>query len=96
MQQNTYIVSSWNKEVIKQVKETLKEKKNRYNKYIEFKESICDMFTLDDFYYYSDVTGLKIETIKNLAKFSPDHNDYKNATREARIISNIIGSNWAG
>jgi hypothetical protein len=96
MKHNTYIVKSWTAEVKKQEQKQAEQKAEKYRYYKEFKQSVCDMFTTADFEYYSEMTGLKYSTIKNLARYSPTAADYQRATIEARLISRIIGTQWNG
>jgi len=68
------------------VKAQKENKKERLLKYKEFKDSICDLFDMRDFYYYAEVTGLKIETILSLAKFSKEGTHYCNIDGDYILI----------
>jgi len=52
-----------------------KRKIERLHYYREFKDSYCDLFDLADFEFYAEMTGLKLSTIFQLAKYS-DTNAY--------------------
>ncbi len=93
MHQSTYIISNWTKQAEEVKKVSLA---TRYAYYKEFKESVCDMFSYQDFEHYAEMTGLKFSTIKRMAKYSPDHGAYVEATNEARLISHILKTPWQG
>ncbi len=59
----------------KKVKQQQKaDKQTRYNYLKEFRESLCDMFDMADFYYYAENIGCNVSYLLNCARYSTDSN----------------------
>jgi hypothetical protein len=72
MKHETYIVSNWRQEE-QQVKQQQKQAiAERFNKFKEFRQSYCDLFSYSDFCYYAELTGLKVATLYRLARYTTD------------------------
>lgn len=84
MKANTYVISNWTAETKRQDQVKAQQRQERYEKYKEFKESYCDMYSYLDFCYYAEVTGLKLTTIKRLARYY-DEPDYF-STMQSHIL----------
>lgn len=71
-----YIVSNWSKEVKHQQRQVKESKQKRYAALTEFKQSVCDLFDMADFYYYAELIGCDVSYLLNCAKYTTDP-DYK-------------------
>lgn len=89
MKAETVIISNWNAEVKKaQQRHQEQQQKNKQQQrhyFKEFRESFCDLFDLADFQFYSEMTGLKVQTLLRLAKYTTSE-DYKKYHRRERDI----------
>jgi len=72
MMANTYIISSWEHEVKQQKRQVKESKKSRYEALKEFKESVCDLFSMADFYYYAERIECNVSYLLNCAKYTTD------------------------
>lgn len=86
MKQETYIVSTWSREVIKQQEQQKQSKIARYNALKEFKESVCDIFDMADFYYYAELIGCDVIYLLRIARYSTDQ-EYIKYQKRARNLS---------
>ena len=80
----TYIVSSWNAEIKKAQEQQAASKQERYAALKEFKDSLCDLFSMADFYYYAERIGCDVSYVLNIAKFSTDKN-YRQPQRDLQF-----------
>jgi hypothetical protein len=87
MKAETYIISSFSKEVTKQAEQVKISKQQRYKALKEFKESVCDLFDMADFYYYAELINCNVSYLLNIAKYSTDA-EYKKYVRPARDLQN--------
>jgi len=85
MKPETYIVSNWSQEVKQQQRQVKESKHKRYEALKEFKESVCDLFDMADFYYYAERIGCNVTYLLNCAKYSTDA-DYKKYKKGARDL----------
>ncbi len=72
MKIETYIISNWQKEIKQTKHQQQVNKQYKFNKLMEFKESVCDMFTMADFYYYAEEIGCNVSYLLNMAIYSND------------------------
>lgn len=85
MKAETYIISSWKQEVKAEQKQQVKAKQERYKYLKEFKESVCDLFDMADFYYYAEMIGCKVSYLLNIAMYSHDERYIKYHKRARNI-----------
>ena len=86
MQKSTYIVSNWSNEVKQQQRQQKDSKQKRYEALKEFKESVCDLFDMADFYYYAERIGCNVTYLLNCAKYSTDK-DFKKYYQHSRNLA---------
>lgn len=72
MKFETYIISTWDAEVNKQKQQQKISKYKRYEALKEFKDSVCDLFDMADFYYYAEKIGCDVSYLLNIALYSWD------------------------
>lgn len=96
MRTNIYIVESLSKEVQLTDEREKQAKAKRFEKWKEFRESTCDLFTFWDFEYYAEECGLPMDTLKRYARYSETVELSRDARNEARNISRLLGTAWAG
>lgn len=68
-----YEIVNFAKEQQQVKKQTEQQKKYRYQKLKEFRESECDLFDMQDFYYYADEIGCNVRYLLNCARYSSDN-----------------------
>jgi hypothetical protein len=79
--QTTYTVSTWNAEIKKVQQQRQATMQERYTALKEFKDSLCDLFSMADFHYYAERIGCNVSYVLNIAKFSTDK-DYRRPPRD--------------
>ena len=87
MKQDTYIVSNWQREQVKVIEQQKDSKAQRFAALKEFKESICDLFDMADFYYYAERIGCNVSYVLRIAQYSTDANyiKYVKPTRDIQF-----------
>ncbi len=71
---------------IKHIQEINKQAKEQRYKYLkEFSESYCDLFDMQDFYYYAEMIGCKVSYLLNRAKYT-DSDEYRKYGRRQRNL----------
>jgi hypothetical protein len=80
----TYIVSSWKAETKKIQEQQAASKQDRYAALKEFKDSLCDLFSMADFYYYAERIGCDVSYVLRIARYSTDK-DYRRPPRDLQF-----------
>lgn len=85
MKHQTVIVSNWQQATAQAQEQQRKQQEQRTAEkrhyWQEFRESLCDLFDWADFEFYSEKTGVKVESLRRLARYSTDP-DYRRPARD--------------